>query len=119
MKATVKKAPAKSVDTVDGRELYLEFCAVCHGTDGKGSGPAASALKHAPPDLTRMSKRNGGVFPANRVQQLIDGDENVPAHGNREMPIWGRILRSTPADRSSVKLRVYNLMKHLESMQVR
>ena len=73
-------------------ELYQIHCASCHGTGGKGDGPAAEALKHVPPDLTTISRRNGGQFPAFRIGHIIDGQETILAHGTREMPIWGDLL---------------------------
>lgn len=68
---------------------FARNCAVCHGLDAKGNGPYAPYLKMTPPDLTVLAKKNGGVFPAERVHQVIDGRAQVGAHGSREMPIWG------------------------------
>jgi mono/diheme cytochrome c family protein len=75
-----------------GRDLYLEHCATCHGTDAKGSGPAAATLKVAPPDLTLIAKAHGGEFPREWVAKYISGDTIVAAHGSRAMPIWGRVF---------------------------
>jgi mono/diheme cytochrome c family protein len=73
-----------------GQAEYLNSCAVCHGKAGKGDGPMADELQKRPADLTRLSDKNGGVFPALRVYSTIDGRFVVPAHGDRDMPIWGR-----------------------------
>nr|WP_202314889.1 MULTISPECIES: c-type cytochrome [unclassified Mesorhizobium] len=73
-----------------GETEFLASCAVCHGEDGKGHGPLAPELVRQPADLTRLSDRNGGDFPYNRVFAVIDGRYTVPGHGNREMPVWGR-----------------------------
>jgi mono/diheme cytochrome c family protein len=78
-----------------GRLEYESSCASCHGLSGKGDGPLARALVSQPSDLTRLAKRNGGVFPAQRVHDIIDGRKEVEAHGTREMPVWGREYRST------------------------
>ena len=56
---------------------FARSCAVCHGSDAKGNGPYTPYLKMTPPDLTVLAKKNGGVFPTERV------------HGSREMPVWG------------------------------
>lgn len=78
-----------------GRLEYESSCASCHGLSGKGDGPLARALVSQPSDLTTLAKRNGGVFPAQRVHDIIDGRKEVEAHGTREMPVWGREYRST------------------------
>jgi mono/diheme cytochrome c family protein len=72
-----------------GRREYRTSCAACHGPEGKGDGPLAASLNKAPTNLTLLAKSNGGVFPAQRVQQVIDGRAEVKPHGSREMPIWG------------------------------
>jgi len=74
---------------------YETNCASCHGLTGKGDGPMAPHLVTKPSDLTVLGKNNGGVFPAQRVYEVIDGRKEVEAHGTREMPVWGRDFRST------------------------
>jgi mono/diheme cytochrome c family protein len=75
-----------------GEALYHEQCAACHGEDATGNGPAASALKVAPPNLTEISKRAGGTFPAARVVEIITYGGNIAAHGSGPMPVWGRVF---------------------------
>ena len=75
-----------------GKREYDASCANCHGLDGKGGGSFAEMLQVSMPDLTTLSKKNGGVFPISRVYNVIDGREQVKAHGMREMPIWGKHL---------------------------
>jgi len=72
-----------------GKLEYQSNCASCHGNDGKG-GAYVDFLKVTPPDLTQLSKKNGGVFPLERVYSVIDGRQEVKGHGPRDMPIWGR-----------------------------
>jgi mono/diheme cytochrome c family protein len=82
-----QSGPAKqSVD--GGKYEYGAHCAVCHGSNGAGEGPYSSFLKTVP-NLTTLSKRNGGVFPFTRVYETIDGRQVMRAHGPRNMPIWG------------------------------
>jgi mono/diheme cytochrome c family protein len=72
-----------------GKLEYQSNCASCHGNDGKG-GAYVDFLKVTPPDLSQLSKKNGGVFPLERVYNVIDGRQEVKAHGTRDMPIWGK-----------------------------
>lgn len=73
-----------------GKQQYDSRCAVCHGSKGKGDGPYASMLVTPVADLTTLTKRNNGVFPFQRVYEVIDGRQALKAHGTRDMPIWGR-----------------------------
>jgi mono/diheme cytochrome c family protein len=72
-----------------GKREFQSSCASCHGTDAKGKGPVSEQLRVPPADLTVLAKGNNGVFPTNTVYETIDGLKTVPAHGTREMPIWG------------------------------
>jgi len=75
-----------------GKREYLNSCAVCHGVTGKVAGPEVAGvefLKTTPTDLSTLSKKNGGVFPFDRVYAVIDGRQTVKGHGTRDMPIWG------------------------------
>jgi mono/diheme cytochrome c family protein len=106
------------IESLNGKALYQAYCATCHGADGTGGGPAATALKKAPPDLTGIAKKNGGKFPSIQIQKIISG-ESVPtvAHGSREMPVWGPIFGQIAWDQDLGKVRVYNLAEYLESLQ--
>jgi mono/diheme cytochrome c family protein len=78
----------QSVDR--GKYEYTAHCAVCHGSSGEGEGLYSVYLNKTMPNLTTLSKRNGGVFPFARVYETIDGSQVVlQAHGTKEMPIWG------------------------------
>jgi mono/diheme cytochrome c family protein len=72
-----------------GKREYDSNCANCHGLKGKGDGPYKPFLTKSPSDLTLLSKKNAGVFPFHSVYAIIDGRQDVAAHGPREMPIWG------------------------------
>lgn len=72
-----------------GEEIFMKYCAACHGSTGRGTGPVARSLKIAVPDLTAISRHYGG-FPAMLVREVIDGRaEGRDAHGTRKMPVWG------------------------------
>lgn len=106
------------IESLDGPALFQAHCATCHGSDARGKGPAAPALKTAPPDLTRISERNGGKFPFTRVEKIISGENGSPAsHGSREMPIWGPVFGQIAWDQDLGSVRIYRLAKYLESLQ--
>ena len=122
---TITDAPLtwKTLAIGDGEQLYGEICAVCHGTEAKGDGPAAAALRAEVPDLTLLAMKNGGKFPFDAVQRAIAGDGEIIAHGTRQMPIWGQAfsdirLDRKPAQRKAfARLRIYDLATYLESIQ--
>jgi mono/diheme cytochrome c family protein len=101
-----------------GAELFRSYCAPCHGVDAHGKGPTAAALKVAPPDLTVLSKRNKGTFPADRVAAILKNGVDMPAHGTAEMPIWGSTFADIKTHRVIV-MSVDELIRYLESMQVK
>ncbi len=116
----IKHVPVKAISPASGKEMYMSYCAVCHGTDGKGGGPAASALKAPPTDLTLLSKNNGGTYPALKVTSSIRGEAALPAHGSKEMPVWGTLFWSmSSGHQSEVQQRVVNLTRYIESMQAK
>jgi mono/diheme cytochrome c family protein len=114
----IKTIPIKETSASSGKQMYMEYCASCHGTEGKGDGPAAAALKAPPSSLATLSARNNGSFPALKVSQMIEGDGSTFAHGSREMPVWGQVFH-TNETKSMVKLRVANLTDYLKSIQAK
>jgi mono/diheme cytochrome c family protein len=87
--ASQDKQAATSPPPKSGAGTYKEYCAVCHGKSGKGDGPAASALKVRPTDLTTLSRRHGGKYPDAYVVDVLRNGVWLNAHGTSEMPIWG------------------------------
>jgi len=117
---TIKHVPIQSTSPVSGKEMYRAYCAACHGTDGKGGGPAACALKIPPTDLALLSKNNGGKYPSIRVSASIRGESATPAHGSTEMPMWGALFWSmSSGHEGEVQQRVVNLTKYIESLQAK
>lgn len=114
--AKIEQAPIKNVNVTDAKGMFDSYCAVCHGKDGKGTGPAAKALTKVPADLTRISTRNQGGFPETRVRRYIEGLDEVPAHGTRDMPMWGSLFNSL--NRDTAQLRVAALAGYIKGMQV-
>ena len=116
---TIKRVNAQPTASVNGVDLFKEYCAVCHGNDARGSGPAADALKKRPADLTQLARKNGGTFPELHVMNFIKGDDVVAAHGSRDMPICGSILSQMSSNQDMVQVRTYALVKYIEEMQAK
>jgi mono/diheme cytochrome c family protein len=116
----IQHVPVKAVSPASGKDMYMSYCAVCHGTDGKGGGPAASALKIPPTDLTLLTKTNGGKYPALKVTSTIRGETALPSHGSKEMPVWGTLFWTmSSGHQSEVQQRVVNLTHYIETMQAK
>jgi mono/diheme cytochrome c family protein len=115
----IKQVPVRATPTMEGPELYNEYCAVCHGKDGKGGGPAAAALKKQPGDLTQLARKNNGKFDGLRVQDVITGSDVVAAHGSREMPTWGTVFASMSSNEGTRRIRLNALVKQIETMQAK
>jgi mono/diheme cytochrome c family protein len=115
----IKKVPASATSAASGKEMYVAYCASCHGLDGKGQGPAAVALNRRPVDLTALAQKNGGKFPALLVISAIqEGNQN--AHGSKDMPVWGPILSSVSSDRPLVvEQRLSNITAYIETLQTK
>jgi len=116
----IKHVPAAATSPTSGQEMFKTYCAACHGEDGKGNGPAASALKVPPADLTMLAKNSGGTYPSMKVVSAIRGEGNLPAHGTREMPVWGQLFWTmSHGHEGEVQQRVSNLNKYIESLQAK
>ena len=111
---------APKTDPTNGKMMFTSYCAPCHGVDGRGQGPAAAALKNAPTDLTSLAKANHGKYPDTHIISVLRFGTDVPAHGSAQMPVWGTIFRQlsrvNPEERD---LRMTNLTRYIESLQVR
>lgn len=117
---TIKKIPITNVSPTSGKEMFKSYCAVCHGTDAKGGGPAASALKIPPPDLTILAQKNNGKYPAAHVASAIRGQADMVSHGSKDMPVWGPLFSSiSQGHESLVQERIANLVDYIQSLQAK
>lgn len=122
----VKEVPLswEQVAKLDGRELYSNLCASCHGFSGKGDGPAVSAVQKDVPDLTRLASDNGGVYSRKKVERAIAGDSRTGTHSTLDMPVWRhQFMYVRPGWNSFMREayareRIQTLNTHIESLQV-
>ena len=129
---TIKKGPIQKTSAPSGEDIFNTYCAVCHGKDAKGNGPAAGALKVPPADLTTLAQRHGGKFPTEYVTTVLQyGVEDIKAHGSKDMPVWGPLfgpsgslsksqalpLAEAREVSSAVTLKIHNLSQYIESLQ--
>jgi mono/diheme cytochrome c family protein len=114
----VKHTTAPATSPASGKEMFVSYCASCHGKDAKGDGPAASALKQAPADLTTLAKQHGGKYPSDKVTSILRGQTKLVAHGDQDMPVWGRVFwKMSQGHEEQVQMRIANLNRYLESIQ--
>ena len=101
-------AQAPAMSATAGISFYQTYCTACHGPTAKGDGPLATSLRRRPSDLTAITTRENGVFPADRIFRIIDGRQRVPGHGGPDMPVWGDAFRrsSEGGDEKSVRDRI-------------
>jgi hypothetical protein len=124
-KKTIKKVPITQTSAASGQEMFNSYCAACHGTSGKGDGPAASEFKTPPTNLTIICpKSQCGKFPDGYIAQVIGtGAQNAKAHGSKDMPVWGPLFgslnRTSSTKSAQVQLRINNLSEYIESLQVK
>ena len=118
--ATAQPGDKPAVPKSRGALLYEIHCRSCHGETGHGDGGTAAFLTKQPPDLTALSALNAGKFPAERVTRVIDGRDDIPVHGRREMPVWGLTLQDASLDANNeeeVRSRIQSLVAFLRSIQ--
>ena len=100
--------------------MFNNYCAVCHGKDAKGDGPAAPAMKTQPADLTALAKKSGGKYPASHVAAVIRGQASTPSHGSQDMPVWGPLFSSiSQGHESQVQQRITNLVGYIDTLQAK
>ena len=127
--ATSGAAPVFAADTPFGEREYQTRCAMCHGVSGAGDGWLSGYLIGRIPTLTRLKKSNGGVFPSEKVKQVIDGRTPLKMHGPAEMPVWGQVYRDeqelanqarsgvAEADERLTRVKILALIDYLSRLQ--
>jgi mono/diheme cytochrome c family protein len=77
-------------DKAEGKKLYLTYCTGCHGSSGKGDGPAAKTLPVKPADHTNAKVMNryldGYLF-------IVISKGGAEVGKSSAMPAWGSVLK--------------------------
>jgi mono/diheme cytochrome c family protein len=115
--------PANEDKPTTGKADFMKHCAPCHGDNGKGHGPEVNLIPGIhPSDLTNIAMKNGGVFPRQEVEDMVDGRKAVPSHQRFDMPFWGVNFQQsgkefTPESEARAKARIAALADYVESIQ--
>jgi mono/diheme cytochrome c family protein len=117
---TIKLVPITYTNPAAGDQMYAKYCASCHGIAGQGNGPAAPAFKHAPANLTKLTKSHGGKYPRMLVYESVMEGGNVRGHGNARMPVWGDLFVRMDGLHSQIpQMRLKALADYIESLQAK
>ena len=94
---TMENPIAKTADSIrQGKELFAQHCASCHGAFGEGDGPAAAQLTPKPANLREMA------------DQHPDGDFFWKiAQGRGAMPAWKGVLTEE---------QIWHLVNYIKSL---
>ncbi len=110
----------KSASDVAGKAEYQQYCALCHGVDGRGMGPLTDddAMKKSAADITQLAKRNGGVFAFSKVADTIRDGGSIVGHSQSRMMAWGKVF-SVESDPVRAKAIIFDVTRYVEGLQER
>lgn len=108
-----------------GKVDFRTYCAACHGVSGAGDGTVAEFMTIQAADLTKLSRRNDGIFPRQKIVEVIDGRAEVRVHGARDMPVWGDWFNAeavspdtnAAAREETIRMRIDSLASYIETLQ--
>ena len=99
----------------EGRRLYVSYCQLCHGTDGKGNGPLAKAMKISPADLTTTVRSRSDTI----LMKIITGEGRQTITGrdrhnllSEAMPEWKDVFSESQVRALIAYLRFLGRSKH-------
>lgn len=98
-----------SKSIINGKEIYRENCASCHGVEGVGDGPLSNSLQHPPANLSRHFHPNKKENDGYLFWRLTEGGLAEPFKSqDSAMPSFKDTL--TPTQRWEVLAFIYNSM---------
>ena len=116
-------APQVAADSLDvelpaafeGRRLYVSYCQLCHGTDGRGDGPLAKAMKISPADLNTTVRSRSDTI----LIKIITGEGRQTITGRDRhnllsdaMPEWKDVFSRSQVKELIAYLRFFGRSKH-------
>lgn len=118
----INQVPIQRTSWASGQQMFHEYCAACHGVKADGKGPAASACKAKPADLTKLAQRHEGKFPYDYFYAVLQFGTLLPtpAHGSADMPVWMPLFYSLDKSHKAIsEQRMHNLANYVASLQAK
>jgi len=113
--ATADPLDVKPPDAYEGRRLYVSYCQLCHGTDGRGDGPLAKAMKISPADLNTTVRSRSDTI----LTKIITGEGRQTITGrdrhnllSEAMPEWKDVFTESQVKALIAYLRFLGRSKH-------
>lgn len=99
----------------EGRRLYVSYCMLCHGPEGKGDGPLAKVMEINPADLSTTVRSRSDTI----LTKIITGEGRQTITGrdrhnllNEAMPEWKDVFSDTQVRSLIAYLRFLSRAKH-------
>jgi len=112
---TIPDASANPPPAFEGRRLYVSYCQLCHGTDGKGDGPLAKVMKISPADLSTTVRSRSDTI----LTKIITGEGRQTITGRDRhnilsdaMPEWNDVFSESQVKALIAYLRFLSRSKH-------
>ena len=104
-----------------GRQYFVRYCSACHGDDRPRRWPSRPGPAYATCRSHAYCPAAWRALPRGRDCCVIDGRTVVPAHGSREMPIWGErfgeMVGGGSVGEEVVRGNLLVLIEYLQSIQ--
>ena len=112
---SIPEVSANPPPAYEGRRLYVSYCQLCHGADGKGDGPLAKAMQISPADLTTTVRSRSDTI----LTKIITGEGRQTITGrdrhnllSEAMPEWKDVFNESQVTALIAYLRFLGSAKH-------